>query len=221
MLKRQGFLINKKRVYRIAKTLRLLVQKKKRRKRLFVSETKEFPMPNKVNQVWAMDFVSDRLENGSVYRCFTIVDLYTRECPVIHTSFSMKEKLPVRILNELKLRGQKPEAIILDNGPEFKNHTMFLWCKLNNVSLHFIDPGEPVQNAYIESFNGKFRDECLNAKSFTNIFSARNYIYNWVKHYNNERPHSSLDYKTPKEFAEQESIVLEEQITKTPLVSWY
>lgn len=217
LLRKRGILVNRKRVYRVTKTMNLLVLQRRKRKKLFIPPTREFPIPQRENQVWAMDFISDRLEGGGKFRCFTVVDIFSRRSPVVHTSISMSEFLPVKVLNELKNSGNLPEAIILDNGPEFANYSLLHWSKVNNVSLHFIDPGKPVQNAYIESFNGRFRDEFLNQNRFKTLSRARIKIEEWRKHYNEERPHSSLDYLTPKEFAQKELDMLITQITNPHL----
>jgi putative transposase len=213
-LRRRGYEVNKKYVYRIMRTLNLLVRKRRRQKRLAIAPTKKYTCPSKVNQIWAMDFVTSHLLNGTAFRCFTVVDIYSRQSPVVEISTSMAGFLTIRALEKLRLNDQRPEAIILDNGPEFNNHTMLNWSKKHDVSLHFIDPGKPVQNAYIESFNGRLRDECLNVRTFKNLGHARSEIEQWLRHYNETRPHSSLDYKTPKEFAtEHEEVVLNKNIT--------
>lgn len=206
LLREKNLIVNAKRVHRLMKVLKLLVKRKIPSKRpLFIAPTKSYPNPSRTHQCWAMDFVSAKLSTGATFRCFTIVDIYSRLCPEIFVSVSMKHHLPLKILEKLRLQGLKPESIILDNGPEFKNYAFDLWSKEHDVSLHFIDPGEPVQNAYIESFNGKFRDECLNERAFGSIADAKHFIKKWLVHYNEDRPHSSLDYLTPKTFAEIES----------------
>ncbi len=212
MLSRRGFVVNKKKVSRILRTMDLLVRKRRKNKRrLFIPALRPFPQATRVNQIWAMDFVSVGLRTGEKLRCFTIIDIYTRQCPAIIISISMKFFLPVFSLEKLRVKGLTPEAIILDNGPEFNNHLMAQWSNENNISLHFIDPGEPTQNGFIESFNGKFRDECINQNRFKNLKEAKTKIEKWVKYYNEERPHSALDYLTPKEFANQRNSVLVEK----------
>ncbi len=218
-LRRRGFEINKKKVHRLMRALNLLVKApKKRRSARFNPEVKS-PVATRANHVWAIDFVFTRLQKGTSFRVFTVVDTFTRVCPLIFISTSMAEQLPMKILNQLKERGTKPEWIISDNGPEFSNFLFQSWAKDNGILLHFIDPGEPTQNGYIESFNGKFRDECLNQNQFTTLAQARRKIEEWRKHYNEERPHSSLDYLTPKEFAEQELSMLANP--NNALNKWY
>lgn len=203
-LRRKGFVVNEKRVYRLLKALNFLVPRKKLKHKIQTPCAEKFAAASKPNQVWAMDFISDRTVSGSTFRCLTIVDTYSRFSPNIHVSSSMSDFCVVKVLNSLKESSALPSAIILDNGPEFANHRMIAWARHNGINLNFIDPGKPVQNAYIESFNGRFRDECLNEHKFTSTAHARAVATEWIDHYNNDRPHSSLDYLTPKEFASQE-----------------
>ncbi len=158
-----------------------------------------------------MDFVFDRLADGTSFRCFTIIDNLSREIPGILVSKSMAGFTPVTFLDSLKDKAPLPKHIICDNGPEFANVSFVSWCRRHNIGLHFIDPGKPVQNAFIESFNGKFRDEFLKQHQFKSIGEVRHKTQKWISHYNNERPHSSLDYLTPKEFADHERQVLDEK----------
>jgi len=209
-LRRQGFIINGKRVYRITKTLGLTIEKRKKKwNRPFLPERKKLPEAVCVGDVWAMDFVADRLLNGTPFRCFTIIDMLSREVPGILVRQNMSALTPLKYLEQLRVENKIPKHIIVDNGSEFANKAFVLWCEKNRVGLHFIDPGKPVQNAYIESFNGKFRDEFLSRYQFGNIFEITVALRKWVKFYNEERPHSALDYLTPKEFADQEKTVLE------------
>jgi len=208
ILRRKGFIVNGKRVYRVMKVLGLLVARKPNRKRKFKPVSLKIPQATCVNEVWAMDFVHHRLSDGTAFRCFTIVDTLSRQTPGIFPSLTMKGFLPMRFLERLSKTTKLPKHIIVDNGPEFANKLFVHWCAKNNIQLHFIDPGKPVQNAYIESFNGKFRDEFLARNKFKNIISVANGLISWIKFYNTERPHSSLDYMTPKEFADQESLML-------------
>ena len=212
MLRREGFNVNRKRVYRLLKALDLLVGKRVRRTRLVSVPNCSLPQAVQVGDVWSMDFVFDRFSDGTKFRCFTMVDILSREVPGIFISRSMANFSPVNFLEELKLKTNLPKHFILDNGTEFKNQVFLSWCEANEISVHFIDPGKPVQNAYIESFNGKFRSEFLSQKSFGGISQIRADVKKWVQHYNEERPHSSLDYMTPKEFANNERNVLTPKI---------
>ena len=147
----------------------------------------------------------------------TVVDDFSRECPVLEVDHSLTGKRVTRVLERIALTRGLPEAITVDNGPEFISKALDLWAYENKVKLRFIQPGKPTQNAYIESFNGKFRDECLNDNVFVNLHSAQKIIETWRQDYNSERPHSSLNDLTPKEFAtrfkEQKT-----EITKLKLV---
>jgi len=205
LLRRRGFLVNHKRVYRIVKTLRMLVPRRKTRKRLTLIVQTPRVEAVKPNHVWSMDFVSEKLVNGKVFRCLTVIDTYSRVAPLLHAAHSMRGYLLIKLFEKLKQSTTLPEVLIVDNGPEFKNYAFIAWCKKHNVRLHFIDPGSPTQNAFIESFNARFRDECLNQHRFHTIDAAQATIRSWLDVYNNERPHSSLDYLTPKEFAHLET----------------
>jgi putative transposase len=207
-LRRRGLNVNHKRVRRIMKTLDLLVKRKRKTNRLKIEPLRKTQAAKRPNEVWAVDFITGWLRSGQPFRCLTVVDIFSRLSPSITVSVSMKDHLAVKVLQKLALSGCKPDAIIMDNGPEFNNLRMQSWSEINNVSLHFIDPGQPVQNTYIESFNGRLRDECLNEMQFSNLDQARTGIENWRRHYNEDRPHSSLDYLTPKEFAAQQEIML-------------
>ncbi len=209
LLKRKGFHVNKKRVYRITKTLNLLVPRKTRMRKLNIAPVRKFILPQRSNDLWAIDFMQARLINGSSFRCFTAVDVYSRRSPVIFVAQTMQDAVVVKKLEALKREScALPKAIIMDNGPELKNYALLNWSKQNDISLHYIEPAEPVQNAFIESFNARLRDECLNQHRFISIKHARQTIERWRNHYNQERPHSSLDYRTPKEFAEAEEKIL-------------
>lgn len=211
LLRRRGLKVNHKRVYRILKKISLLVPQKRRPPREYFPASFKAPVASGQNQVWSIDFITDHLANGSKYRCFTGIDLTTRISTMIHPSVSMEAGLPVKVLNGLRLRGIKPDAIILDNGTEFTSLEFMGWSKRFGVKLHFIDPGQPVQNAYIESFHSRFRDEVLNHNKFANIEDAKATIDKWRKYYNEERPHSSLKYLTPKEFAESKMTVINDE----------
>jgi len=213
--------VNHKRVERIVKTLGLGVKRKPRRKKVIFPQVDKAVVAIRPNQVWAMDFVSDRLQDGRTFRCLTIVDIYSRQCPKIEVSLSMKDFLPVKVLEELKRTTPLPEIIIADNGSEFKNYAMLACSKRNGFTISFIDPGRPTQNGYIESFNARLREECLNQNSFRSITAARAVIEEWVRDYNEKRPHGSLDYLTPKEFAELEQLKVNQQTTEHQKICRY
>lgn len=148
-----------------------------------------------------MDFVHDALADGRVFRCLTIVDDYTRESPAIETDFGLSGARVVQVLERLATTGGLPPAIVVDNGPEFAGRTLDRWAHQRGLRRAFIQPGKPVQNAFIESFNGKFRDECLSEQWFLTLADARQAIEAWRREYNEQRPHSSLGQRTPSEFA--------------------
>ena len=202
VVRRQGFKDNYKRVERLYAELGLSLRKRPKKK-LRGHLRLVLPEPQKPNHIWSMDFVSETLFDQRRFRCFTVVDDFTRENIVIHPDRSIKSEKLVNIFEKLKLSRGLPKMIVCDNGPEFISQNLDIWAYQNKVDLKFIQPGKPVQNAYIESFNGKFRDECLNQHWFLNLEEARIEIEKWRKDYNENRPHSSLRMKTPNEFAKQ------------------
>lgn len=200
MLRREGHLINHKRTERLYREEGLSLRMKKRKKRTSHLRV-VMDGPERINQHWSMDFVSDSLYNGRRFRVLTIVDDFSRECPALEADHSLTGDRVARVLDRIALTRGLPEIITVDNGPEFISKALDLWAFENGVKLRFIQPGKPVQNAYIESFNGKFRDECLNDNVFVSLGSAQTIIENWRLDYNSERPHSSLNDMTPEEFA--------------------
>lgn len=200
LLRREGHLINHKRTERLYREEGLSLRLKKRKKRISHLRV-VMDRPERINQHWSMDFVSDSLYNGRRFRVLTVVDDLSRECPVLEVDHSLTGQRVTRVLDRIALTRGLPEVITVDNGPEFISKALDLWAYENSVKLRFIQPGKPVQNAYIESFNGKFRNECLNDNVFVSLQSARNIIEAWRQDYNSERPHSSLNDMTPEEFA--------------------
>jgi len=200
LLRREGWVINHKAVHRIYREEGLQVRRRKR-KRIGPADRQPIELPQKVNERWSMDFVSDVLSNGRRIRTLNIVDDFSRECPAIEVDTSLTGARVVRVLERLSLTRKLPMAIVVDNGPELISKALDEWAYRNGVRLHFIEPGKPVQNAFVESFNGKFRDECLNEHWFTNLVDARQTIEEWRIDYNTLRPHSSLGYMTPIEYA--------------------
>ena len=200
LLQREGIKVNKKRVYRLYKLENLDLRLKPRRK--FVAKPRlELQKESRPNEAWAMDFVSDQLFNGKRFRTLTLVDTYTRECLATHVGQSIRGIDVVSVLEGLiPLRG-KPEHIRVDNGPEFISKDLDLWAYSNGVHLRFSRPGKPTDNAFIESFNGSLRDECLESNWFLSLDDAKDKIETWRRDYNEYRPHSSLGYKTPADFA--------------------
>ena len=150
-----------------------------------------------------MDFISDQLSHGRRFRVLNVVDDYSRELVGQLTSFSISGQQVARFLDQLLEQQGKPSQIVCDNGPEFTSKALFFWSKESGVSLKFIQPGKPTQNAFVESLNGKFRNECLNQHWFRSLEEARYEIGQWRTHYNPVRPHSSLGYLSPVEYAKQ------------------
>jgi putative transposase len=200
MLLREGMRANHKRVYRLYREERLGMRIRQRR-RIRWSGAVVKPAASQPNERWSMDFVSDCVSHGKVIRMLTIVDDCTRECPVIEVDTSLGGLRVRRVLDRIAIERGLPEAIVVDNGPEFRSRALAAWSEERGVRLEFIQPGKPVQNAYIESFNGRLRDECLNANWFTSLSDARRKVETWRLDYNQQRPHSSLDYLPPAEFA--------------------
>ena len=201
LLEREGWLVNIKRVYRIYVEEKLVVRKRKRRRRICAEARVLLAAPVKKNETWTMDFLQDALANGRKLRTLTIEDAYTREVPVIEVDTSLPALRVVRVLERLRLERGLPEQIVVDNGPEFIAKALDQWAYENKVTLHFITPGRPMENGYIESFHGRFREECLNEHWFLTLDDARETIESWRIDYNQVRPHSALGYRTPEEFA--------------------
>ena len=154
------------------------------------------------NQEWALDFVHDAVDCGRAIRVLSVVDAYTRECLALEVDTSFASRRVTRVLDAIVAERGQPLAIRCDNGPELTSRHFLSWCEERKIQLIHIQPGKPMQNGHVESFNGRLRDECLNANWFRNLFDARAKIAAWRDEYNGERPHSSLGYRTPNEFAE-------------------
>lgn len=200
LLLREGFLINHKRTERLYREEGLSLRLKRRRKRSSHLRV-VLATPERINQHWSMDFVSDSLHNGRRFRILTVVDDLSKECPVLEADHSLTGQRVTRVLERVSLTRGLPDVITVDNGPEFISKAVDAWAYANGVKLHFIQPGKPTQNAYIESFNGKFRDECLNEHVFASLHDAQQKIETWRQDYNVNRPHRSLNQLTPEEFA--------------------
>jgi len=199
MLAAEKLVVNPKRTYRIYREEKLQVRTK-RRKRLAKRPRVEMAVPDAPNRRWSMDFVSDQLATGRRFRVLNVVDDYTRECVLQVVDFSISGERVARVLGELAVTRGMAAQLVSDNGPEFTSKAMFLWAQQSAVKLHFIQPGKPTQNAFVESYNGKFRDACLNEHWFLTIADARRQIELWRVHYNTVRPHSSLGNRTPEQF---------------------
>jgi putative transposase len=199
LLTRRGSPVSAQRVYRIYRQEGLMVRRLKRKRlaRVYVGSHLV-----RSNQEWALDFVSDSLATGRGIRVLTVVDAHTRENLSLEVDVSLSSRRVTRALEAVIERRGTPEAIRCDNGPELTSRHFLSWCEERKIQLIHIQPGKPMQNGHIESFNGRLRDECLNANWFRNLVDARAKIAAWRDEYNGERPHSSLGYRTPNEFAE-------------------
>lgn len=202
VLRREGWPVNRKLTYRLYREAGLAVRRRKR-KRIGPYERRPLPKPSLANLSWSMDFVSDGLADGRRLRCLTIVDDCTRECVAIEVDTSITGMRVRAVLQRLAETRGLPASITVDHGPEFEGQVLDAWAYASNVRLCFIRPGKPNENAYIESFNGKFRDECLNEHWFVTMAQARRVIETWRAEYNTERPHSSLGDLTPEEYADR------------------
>ena len=198
-LEEKGLHVNHKRVYRVYREAGLMIRRK-RRKRLLRMGVARAAVTG-ANQEWALDFVHDAAESGRKFRVLSVIDVYTRECLALEVDTSFASRRVTRELEKIVAERGVPEAIRCDNGPEFTSRHFLAWGIEWKIDLVHIEPGRPVQNAYVESFHGKLRDECLNASWFGNLFDARVKIAAWKEEYNEERPHSSLGYLAPAEFA--------------------
>jgi len=201
LLRREGWRINHKRVYRLycMEGLNLRGHRPKRRKS--AAHRKRQSPVTRPNECWSMDFMSDALFDGRRIKLFTIVDNYTRESLAIEVGSGMKGHDVVQVLERISDTRALPNTIRLDNGPEFTSKVLDKWAYEKGVTLDFSRPGKPTDNGYIESFNGRFREECLNTNWFLSLMDAQDKIGAWREDYNVSRPHMSLDYMTPLEFA--------------------
>lgn len=212
MLKREGLRVNHKKVYRLYKETGLKVRRRSGRKRALGSRIPA-EILNKPNQRWSLDFVSDALADGRRLRVLTIVDDFTRECLKMVVDTSISGIRVARELSDLIAKRGSPKVILSDNGTEFTSNAILKWVYENQISWRYIEPGKPMQNGYIESFNGKLRDECLNENWFLSMKEAQNIIENWRWDYNENRPHTSLKGLTPGQFVRNVKVANKEELT--------
>lgn len=199
LLTRRGFSVSPKRVYRLYRQEHLAVRRLKRKRVQRVAPPR--PELVRANQEWALDFVSDSLASGRGIRFLTVIDSYTRECPAIEVAGSIPSRRVTRTLERVIATRDVPSSRRCDNGPEFTSRHFLSWCEERGIVVHHIQPGRPMQNGHSESFNGRFRDEFLNANWFITMPGTRTMTEAWRTDYNTLRPHSSLGYQTPEEFA--------------------
>jgi putative transposase len=200
MLKREGWEVNAKRIYRLYTEEGLIVRTKRRKERAQRQRIAQGPA-SRPNQRWSMDFVAQRLSDSRWIRVLTVVDQYTRECLTLHADTALSGEKVAAALDKIVASRGAPKSITVDNGTEFASKAMDHWAYSHGVHLDFIRPGRPVENGYIESFNGRLRDECLNVEVFFSLADARRKLALWLHDYNHHRPHSALADRTPAEFA--------------------
>jgi putative transposase len=201
LLRRAGLIINPKRVQRLRRMEGVQVCKKQRRMRRVGLSAVERLRATKARQVWSWDFVEDQTDNGSRFRILTLLDEHTRQCLALHAAWSIRAGDAITVLEAAIARYGAPEHLRSDNGPEFIAYAIQDWLKERQIKTLYIRPGSPWENAHIESFHDKLRDECLNRELFGTLAEARVIVESWRVEYNQERPHSSLDNQTPEEFA--------------------
>jgi putative transposase len=199
LLRREGFEVNRKRTYRIYREEKLQVRRK-RRKRVAAAPREAMPVPDRPHKRWSMDFVSDSLMDGRALRVLNVVDDCTRTCVALEVDVSLSGERVGRVLDRAAARHGWPDVIVTDNGPEFTSKALDQWAWERGIRIHFIQPGKPVQNAFVESMNGKFRTECLSENWFTSLDDARRTIESWRRDYNRVRPHKSLGGMTPEQY---------------------
>lgn len=202
LLQREGVVVNLKRVYRLYREERLAVRPIGRRKRVAVPRV-PLPAPTQPNERWGMDFIHDACVGGRAFRCLTMVDELTRECPQIEVDTSLPAARVIGVLERLGQERGLPKSIVVDHGPEFISRALDIWAYQRGIQLVFIRPGKPVENAYVESFHSRFRDECLATHWFLSLTDARFHIEHWRRDYNDVRPHSSLGNRSPTEFIQE------------------
>ncbi|MFG1481177.1 IS3 family transposase [Xanthobacter sp. V4C-4] len=200
MLRRQGIVMNHKKLRRLYREEKLQVRRRGGRKRA-LGTRRPMLVPDRINVRWSLDFVSDAFTDGRRFRVLAVVDDFSRECLALVADTSLSGLRVTRELDALMAIRGKPSAIVSDNGTELTSMAVLKWCQQTGVEWHYIAPGKPMQNGFVESFNGRFRDECLNETLFSNLAQARATIGSWKEDYNLNRPHSALGHRSPAEFA--------------------
>ncbi len=200
MLRRQGIVMNQKKLRRLYREEKLQVRRRGGRKRA-LGTRRPMLVPDRVNLRWSLDFVSDAFTDGRRFRVLAVVDDFSRECLALVVDTSLSGLRVTRELDEIMAVRGKPSTIVSDNGTELTSMAVLKWCQQTGVEWHYIAPGKPMQNGFVESFNGRFRDECLNETLFSHLPQARAAIASWKEDYNVNRPHSALGNRSPAEFA--------------------
>ena len=205
MVEREGYRVNHKKLRRIYREEKLQVRRRGGRKRA-LGTRRPMVLPDGPNQRWSLDFVSDAFTDGRRFRILTVVDDFTRENLALIADTSLSGLRVTRELDRVIAERGQPGTIVSDNGTEFTSMAILKWVQSTGIDWHYIAPGKPTQNAFIESFNGKLRDECLNETLFSSLAEARETLEAWQEDYNRYRPHSTLGNMTPREFAEKMSM---------------
>ena len=205
MLERKGIFMNHKKLRRIYAEENLQIRRRGGRKRA-LGTRKPMVLPDRPNQRWSLDFVNDAFTDGRRFRILTVIDDYTRENIGLVADTSLSGQRVSRELDQIVAERGMPATIVSDNGTEFTSMAILQWVQGNGIDWHYIAPGKPQQNGFIESFNGKLRDECLNEALFSSLTQAKETLKEWKKDYNQQRPHSSLGNLTPQQFAEKETL---------------
>jgi putative transposase len=203
LLRREGWLVNRKRVRRLYRLEGLQVRMRVRRRKHMALHRGPAPVPTAAQERWSMDFVHDQLANGRPFRVLTVVDQWSRQSPILEPALAISGRDVGLILDRAIGQGPAPRSITVDHGTEFMSRALEDWAYHRGIQLDFIRPGKPVENAHIESFNGRLRDECLHVQQFFSVEDARTKIEAWRTDYNHHRPHGSLGHLTPVEFVTQ------------------
>lgn len=199
LLRREGWAVNHKRIHRLYKLEGLNLRTKRPHRNRTAAHRQQRPSVSSLPQCWAMDFVADALFDGRKFRALTVVDTWSRYCLAIHVDQGIRGEQVMEVMQQLQAQHGVPQRITVDNGSEFISKALDRWAYDNGVTLDFSRPGKPTDNPYIESFNGSFRDECLNVNWFLSLDDAREKMESWRQEYNEFRPHSALDGRTPEQ----------------------
>lgn len=213
MLRNKGLKVNHKRVERLYRFERLALRRRKRKKLRLVRQ--EIPRANCSMERLALDFMSDSLVTGRKFRVLTIVDEFSKECPTLYVAHSIEGDGVVRVLEQIVLKHGLPKSLRLDNGPELRSKALVSFALKNNIELNYITPGKPTENAFIESFNSRLREECLDQQLFLSLTDAKEKVEEWREFYNGLRPHSALKGIPPSLFAENEKRRIQLKLTGT------
>ena len=200
LIRKEFGAVNHKRIERIYREEGLTLPRKRKSKGRGPHPRRPLVLPSRPNERWSQDFMCDSFGGGGRFRTFNLIDDYSRECLAIEVDTSLSGERIVRVLQRVARERGLPDTIVMDNGPEFTSRALLAWRQETEVNLHFIQPGKPMENAIVESFNGKVRDECLNQHYFVDLGHVRRIIEEWSAYYNTRRPHTSLGFQTPEEY---------------------